>query len=669
MKNKLLLILISLSLLIITACGPSHTDGETVASDDMSNLEYNGLVFNPSESKIPFPNDIKWSAPDTDHDKKVYFEITADMTQAEMGLYTALNTLAVSGFSPASPIGIPLNNAVELTNLTDKISIIDLTDLLTLVQIPCAGDPSPTTCMGTNYLSNYVAVNETARLKITQDGKTIKMYPITPLDAGHQYLVVIDGGIIDAQGANLAAPRLFEFLKSTETLTGSLAALEPIRVAYSAIWPVLPLIGTTKEDVLEIFTFTTADKVLSMADLGLIQAGNPQDVNGIDYANLDTEINGILTGTYGAFIPSGGGGFAEVAPTAVDNINKTFNSFTFTSLASLPTPPTVETVPFTLIQAPDNSATDVVIFQHGYTGNSTNVAGMAYAQSVSATLGKNVSLIAMDLPFHGGRVDYDNSSFDCDANGTVTSGECYLTSNIPGTRVNFLQSVFDQKMLLNYLSKGLIDINGDGTADAGDIPTNIYFVGMSMGSITGSIFVANEDPAGLGAGFGALGFKEVTKTVLNVGGGGLATLFDTSQDLADFVTKILADKEIEKDSAGYFGFLGTLQWLIDDADPIYQAQKTDITTKLLLQNAYKDTFVTNITNDILSNAMGVVANATVINEETDITSAATGLYMFKLLDESATSHSFLLQLTSPIEDSNPLALQAQKQIGLFIATP
>lgn len=639
MKNKLLLILISLSLLIITACGPSHTDGETVASDDMSNLEYNGLVFNPSESKIPFPNDIKWSAPDTDHDKKVYFEITADMTQAEMGLYTALNTLAVSGFSPASPIGIPLNNAVELTNLTDKISIIDLTDLLTLVQIPCAGDPSPTTCMGTNYLSNYVAVNETARLKITQDGKTIKMYPITPLDAGHQYLVVIDGGIIDAQGANLAAPRLFEFLKSTETLTGSLAALEPIRVAYSAIWPVLPLIGTTKEDVLEIFTFTTADKVLSMADLGLIQAGNPQDVNGIDYANLEGEISTILNAT-------------NLVSRSADNDNKTFISYDFTTLAS--TPSTI-VVPFTLIKALDNSTTDVIIFQHGYTGDKSNVAGMAYAQQVAANSGKYFSMISADLPLHGERIDYNNMNLDCNANGTVTSGECYITSNIPTTRVNFLQSVFDQKMLLKYLNNGEIDLNGDGT---GNTPTNIYFVSISMGSITGSMFVANEITSA----------NQITKTVLNVGGGGFATLFDTSQDMADFVAKILVDKEIEKDSAGYFGFLGTIQWLMDNADPIYQAQGT-VSGDLILQNAYKDTFVTNITNEILSNAMGVVADATVINEETDITSAATGLYMFKLLDESTTSHSFLLQLTSPIEDSNPLALQAQKQIGLFIATP
>jgi hypothetical protein len=102
-----------------------------------------------------------------------------------------------------------------------------------------------------------------------------------------------------------------------------------------------------------------------------------------------------------------------------------------------------------------------------------------------------------------------------------------------------------------------------------------------------------------------------------------------------------------------------LQWLIDDADPIYQASK--LTNDFIIQIAYMDSFVPNITNEIFSLTMGMAQDSTIIDENSEITTALPGKYIFKLTDGSPTPHAFLLYVLK----NHPLAIKAQSQIGLF----
>ncbi len=652
MKNKFFILLIIILFSTIYACGPELDGGSNVDSKNTAGSLSNGLVFNPTDSIIPFPNDIKWSAPGTDHDGLVYFEITPEMSQAEQALYVALNSLKQPGFSPASPIGIPLLNSIQLTNFADKIHLIDVNEVQQHAAT-CMADPATyEQCMANAYLTNYTTINQTSRVKMVQDGNVIKLYPIVPLKPGHKYLVVIEDGIKDVNGTYLAEPSLFPLIKGDTPLSGSVAGLEPIRLAYQQLWPILSLLQLTKDDVLEIFTFTTAAKYLSLADLGLVVAGQPQSVQGNSYNNIKAELDTVLGATYGVFIPDSIGGINDTfkmmgMEPKVDNTNKTFVSYDFTTLTSVPK---VVNVPFSIYE--NNAATtdDVIIYQHGYTVDKST------GQAILPNNGKYV--IAMDLPLHGERIDSGNIAFDCNQDGTVTSGECFITENIPQDRINFIQAAFDQNMFLNYLSKGMIDLDGDGTPDK---VSTIKFIGMSMGGITSSMFISHEDPLNLGNNFEALGFKKVSKTVFNVTGAGLATLFDTSKDMEDFVEKVLDAKKIQKNSAEYFGFLGTLQWLIDDADPIYQASP-NISGEFLLQNAYLDSFIPNISNEIFSLSVGMAQDSTIIDENTEITSAQPGKYLFKLTDGTPTPHGFLLYILK----NYPLAIKAQTQAGLFL---
>ncbi len=652
MKNKRFLILALFILTLIYACGPSLDGGENIDSKDTNGSLSNGLVFNPTDSIIPFPNDIKWSAPGTDHDGLVYFEISPEMSIGEQALYTALNTLKQPGFSPAAPIGIPLLNDVQLVNLEDKISLIDINAVQGFAAT-CMADPTTyKQCMANAYLTNYTVINQTARVKIVQDGNTIKLYPLVPLMPGHKYLVVIEDGIKDVNGTYLAEPALFPLIKGDTPLTGSVAGLEPIRLAYQKLWPILSLLQLTKDDVLEIFTFTTAAKYLSLTDLGLIANGMPQNVTGNTYDQIKAELDRVLSATYGVFIPNSLGGVNDTlkaigAEPKVDNVNKTFVSYDFTTLTSIPKK---LNVPFSVFVNNAADTNDVIIYQHGYLVNKST------GQVVLPNKGKYV--VAMDLPYHGGRIDPNNPAFDCNQDGEVSDGECYITANIPADRINFIQSAFDENMFLNYLSRGMIDLDGDGTPDT---VSKIEFVGVSMGSITGSMFLTHEDPANLGDNFAALGFKKVSKTVFNVSGAGLAAIFDTSKDMEAFVKSVLDSKGIEKNSAEYFGFLATLQWLADDADPIYQAGPT-MSGPFLLQFAYKDSFVPNIANDIFATTMGMTQDYTFIDENTEITSGEPGKYMFRLSDLSPTPHAFLLYLLK----GYPLSIKAQTQIGMFL---
>ncbi len=265
---------------------------------------------------FPFPNDIAWAAPNPyDLDTSGFVDLVSPKnSSAENALYTEIANLKIKGLSPNAPIAIPLdaNSSSALTNLNGNIILIDLTKLIT----PCASfGPKGTTpdktkyngCLATNLVNNS-EIDQTAKIKSfyqtveNNSGKVlnyaIKIYPITPLNAGDNYVVEVKKGIKSANGALLSATATLDMLKSDTKLANS--QMEAIRQKYVPLFGLFKqLFLTPKSDILELFTFTTADKTLSLQDFAQLAKGDPLNVTGLPY-NATTSDPEAITSEYEA---------------------------------------------------------------------------------------------------------------------------------------------------------------------------------------------------------------------------------------------------------------------------------------------------------------------------------------------------------------------------------
>jgi hypothetical protein len=84
--------------------------------------------------------------------------------------------------------------------------------------------------------------------------------------------------------------------------------------------------------------------------------------------------------------------------------------------------------------------------------------------------------------------------------------------------------------------------------------TKIWFVGLSLGSISGTIDVAANPRIG--------------KAAFSVGGGTIADIFTTSPSFAGPTNALLASLGIAPGTAAYLQFLNVSKWILDPADPV-----------------------------------------------------------------------------------------------------
>lgn len=145
------------------------------------------LVLDLTNQILPVPNDVLWA----ESDYKVKLPTTSDDLAKNL-LYSSINKLEISGLSPNSPIAIPLSTEEELdiTSVIQNILLIDLNKFQIGQQ-------------------DFLITN----LEFSQNGSYLKIYPLTPLDPGHKYLVVLTSGIKFKNGVKLDSSLLFELLK------------------------------------------------------------------------------------------------------------------------------------------------------------------------------------------------------------------------------------------------------------------------------------------------------------------------------------------------------------------------------------------------------------------------------------------------------------------------
>ncbi|WP_022846420.1 hypothetical protein [Desulfurobacterium sp. TC5-1] len=575
----------------VSSCGTKLAETENASSVPGTEIpiDRNGLVFDPSAEKIPFPNDIMWSQ----YGGNVTLPVDEASDNATKLLYRAINALHIKGFSPNMFIGVPLMNDKSLTDVSGHFKLIDLTDF----QVCAASNGTSAACLG---------MDETVKLTFRQDGDFLKFYPVRPLDAGHQYLFVLENGIKDNSGNEILESVMYKELETNDTLLDP--QLEALREEYKPLYDsVLPQFGLYRDNVLEIFTFTTANKTLSINDFGVINealtnstvADNLESlIGGLNYTDVPLEYRGIET-----FILSG-----PVAPL-LGFVNGTNNTVMSVNIAEQ----TLMAVPYSIFNGANFSTYNdtVYVFLHGLGANRT------VAQLLTGDI--PYAVVSIDLPYHGDRVLPDDNPYTtCYEN---VSGSCFLTENPGSDRINFYQSIFDARVVLRALASGRFDIDGDGTPD---VPKNIDLVGMSLGSIVGGSLLGIDSATN----------NTISKAVLNVGAANLVSVLDTATN--SMITNLLGTLGVEKNSIDYFVTLGIFQTLLDPADPSYLAG--NVANKTIIQSAYGDSILPYVSNLSFAKSIGF-SNYTEV-DFSNVT-VAPGWYMFG--NSSAyVNHGFLL---------------------------
>ncbi len=587
MKKVLTLVAVSL---LFFGCGKSLQESSGAPDIITANtVKRSYFVFDPfsrepnSPIEIPFPNDLFWK------EGKVVLNLERAKSPEEKALYEAVNSLNLKGLSPNTPIFVPLSSdrEIDLETLKGRFFLFDLTSLIELAE---GGSPqSPIDC--------------TSSLAFLQEGRYLKFYPVKPLFPGHKYLFVILSGVRDFEGKEVLPAQVYNQLELEKPLEDK--ELEKLREFYQTelygkVFPLLTKltgIEFNRESVEEAFTFTTADKTLSLKDFKLIEAylegkGEVLQVEGLPYSGVQGEIGGIVqvlnSADFTAFLRSlaqkatlerGIPVFPAVSIKKLGELLAVLGEVKSGDLDpnSVNWGDYISFIPL-FVGNKEKYSGEVYIFQHGL-GSSKERAGELLD-------GIPLTVVAIDLPFHG---DYTSltSSQEPDPNCLNEegkgNGKCFLTGNPVTDRLNIYQSVFNIVLLEKLLRKGTYDLNGDGLAD---VPQKVNFVGVSMGSITGEI---------------AFKGSTINRAVFSVGGGNLVSIVDSAKN--QLIESFLENTGIKKNTNSYGVMLGLFQLILDPADPTFHRLSSERAQNCLFQSACCDTVVPPVSNRAFGNSL------------------------------------------------------------------
>ncbi|MCY7294120.1 VolA/Pla-1 family phospholipase [Alteromonas sp. a30] len=186
----------------------------------------------------------------------------------------------------------------------------------------------------------------------------------------------------------------------------------------------------------------------------------------------------------------------------------------------------------------------VVVIQHGITSKKEDVLALTGSLSLAG-----FATVAIDHPLHGSRgytIDGEVINASSGFGGSPTD---YLNlSSLVTARDNLRQSIVDTLGLRLGLN-AVVDLTG-GSVDLDE--NNVYFVGQSLGSITGIGTVANANNT-LGGDLSAFdGMYEFKAAVLSVPGGGIASFLLDSPSFGPLIKGSL----LAASSTDFQAFLG-----------------------------------------------------------------------------------------------------------------
>lgn len=535
---------------------------------------------------------------------------------------------------------------------------------------------------------------------------TVAIIPLRPLSELSSFLAVLTNDINDVNG-NDATPDQTYFLtqrrtpwvdangNSTYALIpdATARALEPQRQITNAMEAVAAAGGVNRDDIILSWTVQTQSitpvtkllrSIAQPADTTVGATGiNTGDLGLFGLADLYA---GIITLPYYLGVPSAENPIAPLTdfwtaePGAYippfDQLGFDPNSTNVTVFNPFPVMTDEQTVP--LLMTVPNANTGMskpgagwptIIFGHGLQGNRSQVLAIA---DTLASLG--FAAIAMDAPLHG--ITPQNASlaplyventpfapianertFDVDYvnNQTGAPGPDGVVDG-SGTHIINLQSMLTSRDNARQMNADLsvlavtvptIDIDGDGLPDLDG--SNVQYLGLSMGAILGTPFVAVE--------------PTLSGAVLSVGMGGIARGLNGSQAIGPSIRAGLAAAGIVEGTADFELFFTVFQTVIDSMDPVNWGAEAALNQPILFHEVIGDAVVPNAVptaplsgTEPLLRVMGLTSYSTTQSDP-------AGLRLAGRFVPPASHGSLLSPASSPAA-----TVEMQSQAASFFAT-
>jgi len=565
--------------------------------------------FDPSSGIIPFPNDLLLSGT-TDLTLNIPI---ADPPTAADGPKVAMNVL--DGFSTTAPWTTTFSQPIDATSLAPGVNVHlfevshtgpggAVTGVVRELAFPqeyaVALAPSDATgrtlaivpTAPLQQLTSYMAVITNGVKSTSGEGiRPSLIFGLTertsPLCANNQSTLAF---LTAAQACQLEQVRLLtnaqlaaaatqgvdpasvaiSWVATTQGITPSLLAIEsviqqspPANVVLAPTGKTLGDLGAGLPPVADIYIgVISLPYYLTAPALASSTAAADCSVSA-DGATPCPPLSAFWQAAPGAYIP----------PFDTVGLDPTSTKVTYAN--PLPVATSTQTVPL-LVTLPNAhsgrtkpaAGWPVVIFQHGITRNRTDA--FAIAGTLAA---QGFAVIAIDLPLHGitdttnpfyvGNTPFAalgarERTFDIDLQDNTTgaagpdgsidpSGSYFINlTNLPTSRDNLREGAADLLELAHAIP-AIADMDGG----------NISFVGQSLGSIIGSVFMAIE--------------PSVQTAVLNVPGGGIAHLLEASPSFGPRIRAGLAQAGLTPGTPNYDAFFVAAQTVIDSGDPINYA--------------------------------------------------------------------------------------------------
>ena len=549
--------------------------------------------FDPANGVIPFPNNLLLLGT-TD----LTLNIPVDPNAADAGPKLAMN--ALDGFGTTAPWSTGFSAPIDAASLAGNVRVFEVT---------LSGPGGAVTGVVRELASPQEFVAALAPSDTSK--KTLAIVPTRPLKERTSYMAVLTTGIKNAAGGSVRGS--LTYLLSTgrnplcvggHSTNPALAdaqacQLEPLRQLNSSQVAAATAAGVPAGTIALSWVMTTQSITPTMqaltaitqasppatthvaatgktlADLGLglppvadIAIGTidlPYFLTAPSQADPTAALTKHWNATAGAYIPQCAG--FGLDPTSVN----------LTACNPVPKATGTQTVPLLLTYPNANSGRTkpaggwpLVIFQHGITRNRTDM--FAVAGTLAA---QGFAVVAIDLPLHGltstsnpfyvgntpfGAIAHERT-FDLDLSNNTTgapgpdgtidgSGSYFINlTSLLTSRDNLRQGEADL-LQLSHAASTLPNVDG----------TKISFVGQSLGSIVGTVFLANDPTVKVG--------------LLSVPGGGIARLLDASPAFGPRIHAGLAAAGLVQGTPSYDAYFAATQTVIESGDPINFAAGT-----------------------------------------------------------------------------------------------
>jgi len=588
---------IAASALALGGCANTNSDGSTPDVGPTDTTSGNGnpaggaavggtaarALFAPLSGILPYPTDL-------------YFSGTTDGTlniPANPFLPNAAALNQLDGYSTTAPISIRFSTGLDPATLTAanirvvQVTIDNATKATTGVVRPLV--------LGTDFSAELAS-------DAGANGTLLQLKPLRPLLAStgttnNGYLVLLTNGLRDSSGASVAPDTDYAAFKAALPSCAAVtnATLNGVCRLTGAHLQIAGALGVPAANVVLSFSFSTQNTRDTMTVVASqVAAAAPRPIvarpTGLTTRQVSAALLGkanVLAGTLQ--VPYYSSRSAPLSGTWLGNASPLDASSRFLTRFN-PVPVATETLTIPLLVTVPNATAlagatpppggwPVVIFQHGITGDRTQMLAIADAFADAGFV-----VVAIDQPLHGlpstanplyarpanplyggtapaGATSYERT-FDLDLVNNTTgatgpdgvvdpSGTHFINLvSLLTSRDNLRQAAADLLVLTRAVPT--LDLTGDGAADING--ARIHFVGHSLGGIVGTVYA---------------GLPSAMRTAsVAMPGGGIAQLLRESGSFGPRITAGLQAQGLTPGTTLFDQFFRDAQTAVDSGDPL-----------------------------------------------------------------------------------------------------